>query len=40
LALRGALYYSLQVERTLDKLSSRRQGRSPFKYCSHVAYLA
>jgi hypothetical protein len=25
---RGALYYSRQVERTLDKLPSRAQGRS------------
>jgi hypothetical protein len=30
--LRGASYYSHGVERTLDKLPSRRQGRSPLKY--------
>jgi hypothetical protein len=32
LGLRGASYYGRQVERTLYKLSSRRQGRSPLNY--------
>jgi hypothetical protein len=33
--LRGTSHYGHRVERTLDKLSSRGQGRSPLKYTNY-----
>jgi hypothetical protein len=37
-ALSGASHYDLRVIRILEKLSSRRQGRSPLKYTKYRVY--
>ena len=36
----GAAHYARLVERTLDKLPSREQGRSPMKYTNYGVYIS
>jgi hypothetical protein len=38
--VRGASYYSHQVERTLDKLSSRGPSGNPLKYTNCRVYIS
>jgi hypothetical protein len=38
--LRGAAHYTHLVERALDKLPSREQGRSPMKYTNCGIYIS